>query len=338
MSSDLRKKIVYSLGLALLVYVGLALYSDWGDLRIALSDFPWLWMPAVIALTLVNYTGRVLRWHWYLRILGVPIRLRDSARIFGVGMLMVMTPGKAGEFLKSYMVKNVVGTPMSRTAPVVLAERATDAAAMVILATVGLLLYPDPRTRLVAIGVLGSFFLFVVAIQIRPLAYWAIGLGERIPFVRRFVSTLQELYESSYIVFGPRNMSISVLVGMFCWGAEGIAYFVVLVGFGVQPTVDSILVAVFIFSISTVIGAIIALPGGLGGVEGSMVALSRRLFGLSAATATGAALLTRFSTLWMGIGIGVISFFLWPDLLAGAEEAQQEQSTAAVDNATQLES
>ena len=132
MSSDLRRKIIYSLGFALLVYVGLALFSDWGDLRTALSDFPWQWLPLVIALTLVNYTGRLLRWHWYLRTLDVPIRFQDSSRIFGVGMLMVMTPGKAGEFLKSYMVKNVAGTPMSRTAPVVLAERATDAAAMIL--------------------------------------------------------------------------------------------------------------------------------------------------------------------------------------------------------------
>lgn len=337
MSSDLRKKIVYSLGFALLVYLALALYSDWGDLKAALSDFPWHWMLLVIALTLGNYVGRLLRWHWYLRILDVPIRFRDSARIFGVGMLMVMTPGKAGEFLKSYMVKNVAGTPMSRTAPVVLAERATDAAAMIMLATVGLLLYPDNRARIVAIGVLGTFVIFVVMIQIRPLAYWAIDQGERIPFVRRFVTTLHELYESSYIVFGPRNLSISVLVGMFCWGAEGIAYYVVLVGFGVEPSAEAIFIAIFIFSISTVIGALFALPGGLGGVEGSLVALSQRLFGLSAAAATGAALLTRFCTLWMGVGIGLISFILWPDLLAGAEEAQKEQDAPKIDGAAQLE-
>ena len=80
------------------------------------------------------------------------------------------------------------------------------------------------------------------------------------------------------------------------------------------------LVAIFIFCISTVIGAVFALPGGLGGVEGSMVALSMRILGLSSASATAAALLTRFCTLWMGVGIGVVSFLLWPDLLAGSEK------------------
>jgi uncharacterized protein (TIRG00374 family) len=331
MSGDLRRKIIYSMGFALLVYVGLALYSDWGDLRTALLDFPWQWLPVVIALTLVNYAGRLLRWHWYLRTLDVPIEFRDSARIFGVGMLMVMTPGKAGEFLKSYMVKNVSGAPMSRTAPVVLAERATDAAAMILLATVGLMTFPDRRARLIAIAVLGSFLLFVGLVQSRPVALWVLGQGEKIPVVRRFVHLLHAFYESSYIIFGPRNLVISLLVGVFCWGAEGIAYYIVLVGFGVEPSMNALMSAIFIFTISTVIGAVFALPGGLGGVEGSLVALSRRIFGISTAAATGAALLVRFCTLWIGVGIGVVSFLLWPELLAGADEAQGERAVAHVE-------
>ncbi|HXF60768.1 MAG TPA: lysylphosphatidylglycerol synthase transmembrane domain-containing protein, partial [Caldilineaceae bacterium] len=129
MNPDLRRKFLLSLVIALLVYIALALYSDWNKLTAALSSFPWLLLVPVLGLTLLNYIGRALRWHWYLRLLGSPISLRDSSRIFGVGMLMVMTPGKAGEFLKCYMIKNVAGTPMSVTAPVILAERLLDGAA-----------------------------------------------------------------------------------------------------------------------------------------------------------------------------------------------------------------
>ncbi len=42
--------------------------------------------------------------------------------------------------------------------------------------------------------------------------------------------------------------------------------------------------------------------------------------------ATAAALLIRFCTLWLGITIGVISFVLWPELLAGSEMARREES------------
>ncbi|MCC6458075.1 MAG: flippase-like domain-containing protein [Caldilineaceae bacterium] len=319
MSPDLRRKFLYSLVFALLVYIALALYSDWEQLTTALQGFPWLWLLPVIALTLVNYVGRCLRWHWYLRLLGSPIQFWDSVRIFGVGMLMVMTPGKAGEFLKPYMVRNVTGTPMSVTAPAILAERMLDGMAMLILAAAGLFVFPNSTARFVAGLVVAVFLVFITVVQIRPLALWGLRLGERMPLVKRFAGNLHRLYESTRIVFGLRNLLIALTVGAVCWAAEGAAYYVVLVGFGAPSGMETLLVAVFIFCISTVIGAAVAMPGGLGGVEGSLVALSVQILALSTAEATAAALLIRFCTLWFGVLLGVVSFVLWSGLLAGAE-------------------
>ena len=55
------------------------------------------------------------------------------------------------------------------------------------------------------------------------------------------------------------------------------------------------------------VGALVATPAGLGGVEGMLVVLTPRLVGVSAATATAAALLVRFATLWFGVLLGVVS-------------------------------
>lgn len=328
MTSDIRRKILFSLLFALLVYMALALWSDWRSLTTALIDFPWLWLPAVIGLTLVNYVGRLLKWHWYLHLLEIPISRYDSGRIFGVGMLMVMTPGKAGEFLKSYMVKHVTGTPMAVTAPVVLAERMTDGAAMLLLASVGLFAFPDPKARWIAAIVFANFLLTVIIIQIRPLALRILDIGKHLPIVRRFADHLYHFYESSYLIFRPRNLLISLTIGVVSWVAEGIAYYVVLVGFGAEPTGRTLLIAIFIFCISTVIGAVFATPGGLGGVEGSLVALSSNLLALPTATAIAAALLVRFCTLWLGVSIGVVSFALWPSLLAGSERVHSSSEEA----------
>lgn len=321
MSSDLRRKLFYSFAIALLIYISFALFSDFAALKQALVDFPWPYLSGVILLTLLNYGARLGRWHWMLLRLNVPIHLRDTTRIFGVGMLMVMTPGKAGELLKSYMIKNVTGTAMSVTAPTILAERMIDGAAMLMLATVGLISFPDQRARLVAALVIVVLVSAIFIIQYRPLALRLLALGERTPGVRKFARHLHAAYESAYVIFGPRNLLIALFIGLLCWGAEGVAYGIVLVGFGAPATWETLFNAIFIFNISTVIGAVFALPGGLGGVEGSMVLLSRRLLGLTTSVATAAALLTRFITLWMGIGIGIVSFLLWPGLLAGAEEA-----------------
>ncbi len=315
MNRELRKHFLWSLLLALLVYMALVLYGDWRQLSLLLTDFPWAWLPAILGLTLVNYAGRLLKWHWYLRLIGTPIGCGQSARIFGIGLLMTMTPGKAGEFLKAFMVRNVSGAPVSVTAPVVLAERMTDGLAMILLASIGLLAFNDLRTRLAAgvalLGILGV----IIVIQIRPLALWCLGLGRRLPLARRFADKLAAFYESSHYILQPKYLLISVLIGIFSWLSEGLAFYLVMLGFGVAAGADSLLASVFILNISSVIGAVVATPGGLGGVEGSLAALSMQILDLPRAPATAAALLIRFAALWFGVAIGILSLALWPYLL-----------------------
>ncbi len=321
MDAQLRTKFLWSLLLALVVYMVLILYADWQALAVTLADFPWSWLPAVLGLTLINYAGRLLKWHWYLQLIGVPISRKESSRIFAVGMLMVMTPGKVGEFLKSYMVKNLTGTPMSITAPVVLAERLTDGLAMLILAGLGLFAFHDATTRLVAAVALLAILGIILLVQVRPLALWMLNFGEKLPVVNRFAHGLHEFYESSYRLLRPRNLLIAVGIGVLSWLCEGLAYYLVLLGMGVAPDWEMALMAVFIFSISTVVGAVVATPGGLGGTEGSLVALSGQILGMARTPASAAALLIRFATLWFGVAIGMVSLLLWPKLLNGAESA-----------------
>ena len=333
MTSDLRGKFLWSLLLAFLVYIGLILYADWRALTATLSGFPWGWLPAILGLTLLNYAGRLVKWHWYLRLVGVEIAFADSARIFGVGFLMVLTPGKVGEFFKSVMVRNVTGTPVAVTAPVVLAERMTDGLAMLILAGVGLFAFADPAARLAAGAALLGILAVIVVVQVRPLALWMLHTGERLPVIRRFAGSLAQLYESSYTLFRPRNLLVAVSIGVVSWLGEGLAYFLVVRGMGAESSLPAALIAVFIFSISSIIGAVVATPGGLGGTEGSLVALSEQFLGLARTPASAAALLIRFATLWFGVLLGVLSLLLWPHLLtAGKQQTDKRIFVARADD------
>jgi len=80
------------------------------------------------------------------------------------------------------------------------------------------------------------------------------------------------------------------------------------------------LLAIFIFSISTVLGAVVGTPGGLGGTEGGLVALAVQFLDMGRTAATAAALLIRFATLWFGVALGLISLTLWPYLLDGVKD------------------
>ncbi len=308
-------QLLWSLLLALLVYIGLIVYGDWRQLSALLADFPWGWLAPTLALTLVNFGVRLLKWHWYLRLIRTPISFGQSARIYGISFLMMMTPGKVGEFVRAFMVRNVSGAPVSVVAPVVLAERMTDGLAMILLAGIGLLAVDDARIRLAAVTALVAIAAIIVAIQIRPLALWCLGLGHRLPLVNRFADKLSAFYESSYFLLQPKYLAASVLIGVFSWASQGLAFYLVLLGFGAVAGVGAMLTSISAFNMSTVVGAVVATPGGLGGVESSLAALSIQLLGLSRPAAAAAALLIRFATLWFGVAIGLVSLALWPHLL-----------------------
>jgi uncharacterized membrane protein YbhN (UPF0104 family) len=70
---------------------------------------------------------------------------------------------------------------------------------------------------------------------------------------------------------------------MVAWGTSRAGLWRGAVGFGAPLDWQTMFMAVFIFNISTVIGAVVALPGGLGGFEGSAVFWVVRLFGMSTA-------------------------------------------------------
>ncbi len=317
-------QLLWSLLLALLVYIGLIVYGDWRQLSALLADFPWGWLAPTLALTLVNFGVRLLKWHWYLRLIRTPISFGQSARIYGISFLMMMTPGKVGEFVRAFMVRNVSGAPVSVVAPVVLAERMTDGLAMILLAGIGLLAVDDARIRLAAVTALVAIAAIIVAIQIRPLALWCLGLGHRLPLVNRFADKLSAFYESSYFLLQPKYLAASVLIGVFSWASQGLAFYLVLLGFGAVAGVGAMLTSISAFNMSTVVGAVVATPGGLGGVESSLAALSIQLLGLSRPAAAAAALLIRFATLWFGVAIGLVSLALWPHLLTTQKKPETE--------------
>ncbi len=324
----LSVQFLWSLLLALLVYIGLIVYGDWRQLSALLADFPWRWLPPTLGLTLVNFGVRFLKWHWYLRLIRTPISFGQSARIYGISFLMMMTPGKVGEFVRAFMVRNVSGAPFSVVAPVVLAERITDGLAMIMLAGLGLLAIEEGTIRLAAVTALLAIAGIIIAIQVRPLALWCLALGHRLPLIHRFADKLSAFYESSYYLLQPKYLITSVLIGLVSWASQGVGFYLILLGFGVDPGVSSMLTAVSAFNMSTVVGAVVATPGGLGGVESSLAALSIQLLELSRPAAAAAALVIRFATLWFGVAIGLICLALWPYLLTTQKNSIVEEQEA----------
>ncbi len=322
--SHLVRRLALTTILAAALYAAVAAWADVREVKSTLGNFPWSWLPSILGLTLLNYSLRAARWYWYLELLSAGVGRGDALRIFIAALPLNLTPGKVGELLKSYMVRNRSGARMSNTLPAVIVERIVDGLAMLVLAGAGLFSIDDQRLRLTAALALTALLATVAVVQVRPIAERLLAIADRLPVVSRSASGLRDFHASSVVLLRPRPLAIALMVGVIAWACEGIAFALILAGVGAPLTSETILFGVFAFSIATVVGAIVATPGGMGGVEGVLIGLAIEGLGLDRGAAVGAALLARLATLWFGVGIGLVGLVRWRWLLEPYRPAQRE--------------
>ena len=304
---NLRKKIISSIVLGMLVVLVLVIYADIDAIASAFYQFEWKYVPIIIALTVLNYLLRFYKWDYYLSRLGIHVDKKDSAIVFFSGLTMSVTPGKLGEVLKSYLLKRMDGISISRTAPIVFAERLTDVVGLIILSSFGAVVFQ--HGKLILATMLFVIFSIVAVIQSRPISLYLIAFGEKLPVISKFAHHLYVLYESAFILLKMRTLGFAIVISVVSWFFECVAMWYVLKGFGLDLTILS---ATFVFAFSSMAGAVSMLPGGLGVAEGSIVGILYTM-GIPKASAVGAALIIRFFTLWFGVIVGVITLTRFKD-------------------------
>ena len=100
------------------------------------------------------------------------------------------------------------------------------------------------------------------------------------------------------IQFDSAELSAISVVG---WGLECVGYWLILTAF---PGVDaSLQLCVFLWSATTLAGALSFLPGGLGGFEATMVLLLGT-YGVDVGSAAFATTVIRLTTLWFSVALG----------------------------------
>jgi uncharacterized membrane protein YbhN (UPF0104 family) len=103
--------------------------------------------------------------------------------------------------------------------------------------------------------------------------------------------------------------------------------YLVLIGLGVPGGLETLSLAVFVLSFSIVIGAVSALPGGLGAAEASIAGMLTFLLSLPRSVAVAATLLIRFATLWFGVSLGLGVWIISRDLLLLQETTSETELT-----------
>ncbi len=306
--NTLERRILWGMILGIVIYALIGLLTDARALAAELLHFPLMTFLGALALTLVNYGLRFVKWHYYLKHLGFQIAPLHSLNVFLAGLAMSVTPGKVGEVLKSLLLRESHQIPAAQTAPIVVAERLTDLLGLFVIAAFGIANFEFGRPVFIA-----SLVVVVAAILVlqRPrLVHNLLNLVERLPVIGGLRPKFDEAYTAMQKLLTLPVLTWSTLLSVLAWSMEALAFYWILSTLGASDM--TLYLAFFIYAITTILGAVSFLPGGLGVTEGSMIGVLLLLGNFSArSTAAAATYLIRFATLWFGVILGFIALVIF---------------------------
>lgn len=290
-----------------LAVVAIALAGDLRGLTASLGQVYWPWFAVALLLSLANYAARWARWQLYLRHQQIQVPLASSIIVFGAGLSLAITPAKLGELAKSYLLREMHAIPSTRSAPIVIAERVTDLVALIVVAVIGTYLYGTSPELVATASALIAFGLVLLAWPRPALAL--LDLVTRPARLRRLRAPLSAMYGDLATLCRPRMLAMATAIAIPAWMCECLGFALILHAF---PATDvAVGIAIVIYALTTIAGALSFLPGGLGVTEGAMtLLLVKSATAITAATAAAATLLTRFATLWFGVLVGLLFMLL----------------------------
>lgn len=279
---------------------GLAAATGWEETKHQLMQLSLAQVAILLALSLVNYMFRGVRWHLFANRLGLPTTLMQDVRHFIGGFAMSVTPGRVGELIRMRWLRRETGWAVERTAPLVLMDRASDLAAMALILAGGIALSAGGIAMAMPVAIVALILAFVAT---RPkllagcvtLLYRAVGKFPRLMARVRTAARSLTVFSSGPIMAG------AMALGLIGWFAEGYAFHLLLMWMGADIGLAK---AVAIFTFSTLAGGLTGAPGGVGGAEAAMVALLS-LEGIPLEVSIPATAVIRLTTLWFAILIGI---------------------------------
>jgi glycosyltransferase 2 family protein len=158
-----------------------------------------------------------------------------------------------------------------------------------------------------------------------------IGLSARLPGrFGQMAPKLEAAYESLATMLAPRNLVVPSVLSAAAWMLECLALWVILHGFGATTSVT---LCTFFYATSTLVGAIVPVPGGLGVTESALMGQMVEIGKVAKNDATAAMILVRFATLWFAVLVGFVALSLmkrrYPGLLAGGTPKAPASEKAA---------
>lgn len=298
-----ERGLMLSVIAAATLYLAIVLWSGFDQFWQALNLLPVWLLPSLAGVVFFGYGLRFLRWQWYLVAMGYWVPWGHSFRIFLASFALTASPGKAGESIKSLLLKRQYQIPIAPTLAGLFCERFTDALSVVLLICLSLSTAADLQWLVLTIGLIQVALILLLQKPtwvkrgiLHPLARWS--------KLRAVADKFEHLIDSASTLLKPKILAGSTLLAFMAWGLEGLVLYVLFQFLG--ATLITPYQAVLIHTASGLLGALTFLPGGIGGTEALLIGLSV-FYGATPTIAVTATFLIRLLTLWFAVAIGIVA-------------------------------
>ena len=263
--------------------------------------------PLLISLVPVflSYLIRYGRWRYLLQRQGSCFSFGRGFLGYLSGFAFTATPGKTGELIRiRYFAR--MGVAPERTFGVFVFERALDLLVILLLSLFAAALMP-------VFGTLAAVVLLLV-VALAIVALWPTGrraLGDcanRLPGapVRRLAGFLLRGADELGAFLGFQTGLLGLSTGAIAWLLTSLVFVAVVHAMGVELPWP---VALGIYPLAMLVGALSFVPGGVGTTELAIVLMLKQL-GIETGAAMAAAVGVRLVTLWFAVAIGMLALLM----------------------------
>lgn len=318
------KKIGILLAIGILILAGMIIVIGPDQIISALktANMNFVILAIVIEFIIIGLWNT--RWSLISKSLNIPHNQLSLFAMTIVGLAINdLTPSgrSGGEPVRAYLLSRNSNKHFKITFASVMGDKLLDTLPFMVLAIFAisyLMLYLHLGTTLFVL-LLVSLVLFIIALAF--IIYFCINEAVGIRAIhwvfrqiRRFTDNLDKYEETSItslvgfqsslrlLSHDRKLMIITTVISFLVWFLELVRVYVVFLAFGVEVSLGMV---ASVFLVSSLIGIIPILPGGLGSIDGVMILLYS-MAGIPAGISTAATLIERMISLWMVIIIGVI--------------------------------
>lgn len=296
--------------MAIVAYAVTAIVSGGDDVwnamqRVSLGT--WL---GILALSLGNYLLRYWRWHLYITHKNpLAISHAQHLAIYIAGFSLTMTPGKAGEAMRSLYLRDR-GVSHQRSIGALFVERIMDLLTILLLAGLGVSFLSGEQSRLAALVTVALIMACIFVIKIPKKKIINSAFVSRLPVkAHHLILFVESMLDNANDLLSMRFLVLGLGIGLVAWLFEGYGLYLVMQEFMLDQT--SVSLAIAIYGMGILLGAISFMPGGLGGAEATMIFLLVKA-GFDHPSAVAITFICRLVTLWFAMFLGVITLFLMP--------------------------